>query len=137
MIVIDASALTKYVLHESGWDEISTYLRTKRPLYSLDHVLKECCNAVWKHYYVRKLISRTIALELVKRIKKLVDTQVVILEPENQYLERAVEIALDNGLTVYDSLYLAQAEKYGEILTSDERQARVAKSLGIITHYIP
>lgn len=48
MIVIDASALSKYVLKEEGWEEVRRFVRERRPLYSVDHVLKECFNAIWK-----------------------------------------------------------------------------------------
>ena len=44
---------------------------------------------------------------------------------------RALEIALEHGLTVYDAIYVAQAEKLGELLTSDEERGKVAGSLGI------
>lgn len=46
MIVVDASALIKYLLHEDGWEQVSIYLRERRPLYTVDHVLKECSNAI-------------------------------------------------------------------------------------------
>jgi predicted nucleic acid-binding protein len=37
---------------------------------------------------------------------------------------------------VYDALYIAQAENYGEILTSDEKQGEIARKLGIKVHKI-
>jgi len=136
VIVIDASALTKYVLHEDGWDKVSKCLREMRPLYSVDHVLKECCNAIWRHTYIKKLINSTTALELLRRLLRLVQSQVIVLEPEAMYLNRALEISLNSGLTIYDALYIAQAEKYGELLTFDEKQAETAKSMGITICYL-
>ena len=41
MVVIDTSALAKYVLHEEGWARVSWYIRHRRPLASVDHVPKE------------------------------------------------------------------------------------------------
>ena len=55
MIIIDASTLTEYVLHEENWEIISTYIKKMKPLYSIDHVIKEVGNAIWKHRYLRKL----------------------------------------------------------------------------------
>ncbi|RLE83640.1 MAG: PIN domain nuclease, partial [Thermoprotei archaeon] len=52
------------------------------------------------------------------------------------YLDAALQIALDYGVTFYDSLYLAQAQKYGEFLTSDEEQADIANQLGIKVYLI-
>ncbi len=64
MIVIDASALTKYILHEEGWETISGYVRERKPLYSIDHVIKEVGNAIWKHCRLRKIIGQDEAIEL-------------------------------------------------------------------------
>ncbi len=58
MIVIDASALTKYVLHEEGWEAVSTYIKGAKPLYSVDHFVKEVGNAIWRYSYLRKTIKR-------------------------------------------------------------------------------
>lgn len=56
----------------------------------------------------------------------LFKTKVIIIEPENEYLNKALQISLNYGITLYDSLYLAQAQEYGELLTSDEKQATSA-----------
>ncbi len=48
MIVIDASALIKYVLYEENWEVVATYIREKKPLYSIDHIIKEAGNAIRK-----------------------------------------------------------------------------------------
>uniref|UniRef100_A0A7J3X6D8 PIN domain-containing protein n=1 Tax=Thermofilum pendens TaxID=2269 RepID=A0A7J3X6D8_THEPE len=136
MIVVDASALAKYVLREEGWEAVAGYLRRARPLYSVDHVLKEVANALWKHVHLAKAIDAGTALELCRALGRLAETGVIVLENELKYLGRALEIALEYGLTVYDALYVAQAEKYGELLTSDEEQGRVAGSFGITVHRV-
>lgn len=136
MIVVDASALAKYLLREEGWEEVSRYVRTMRPLYSLDHVLKEVTNAVWKDTSTRKVITSKFAMPLYGLVERLVDSQVIILENELKHLKRALEIALEHDVTVYDALYIAQAENYGEILTSDEKQGEIARKLGIKVHKI-
>ena len=136
MIVIDASALTKYLLHEEGWEAISAYIKKVRPLYSIDHLVKEVGNAIWKHCYLRRAIKLDEALKLYRALLKLVETKVIILEPEVNYIETALQIALQRGITLYDSLYLAQAQKLGELLTSDGKQAEIATKLGIRVHLI-
>ncbi len=136
MIVIDASALSKYVLGEEGWEVVSRFIHEKKPLYSVDHVLKECFNAIWKHTYLRRAMSTDVAIELAKRVQKLVETKVIVLEDEFQYLSKALELAIRNGITLYDALYVAQALRYGELLTCDEKQATVAQSLGIKVYLI-
>ena len=62
MIVIDASALAKYLLREEGWTRVSRYVRERRPLYTVDHALKECANAVWKHTRLKGLIDSATAV---------------------------------------------------------------------------
>jgi len=136
VIVVDASALVKYLLREEGWEEASRYVRTMKPLYSLDHVLKEVANVIWKDASTRKVITSKFAMRLYDLVERLIDSQVIILENELKHLKRAIEIALEHNITVYDSLYIAQAEKYGEILTSDEKQGEVARKLGIRVHKV-
>jgi len=131
VIVIDASALTKYVLHEEGWEAIGTYIKGTKPLYSVDHIMKEVGNAIWRHSYLRKIIKQDEALRLYHALLKLMEAEVIILEPEIKYVGTALQIALQQGITLYDSLYLAQAQRLGELLTSDEEQAEIASNLSI------
>ena len=131
MIVIDASTLAKYVLREEGWESVSELLWRSRPLVSVDHVLKEVGNAIWKYARLRGRIDAETALELYRKLLRLAETGVIRLEPETRYLPRALEIALSHGVTLYDALYIALAEEQGELLTSDARQAEAAAALGI------
>ncbi len=136
MIVIDASALTKYILHEENWERIGAFIRERRPLCSVDHIAKEVGNAVWRHYSLRRAIDKAKAIKLYQALLKLVNTGVITLEPEVDYVQTALRIALEHGITLYDSLYVAQAQKHGELLTSDRNQAKVATGLGIKTYLI-
>jgi len=136
VIVVDASSLVKYVLHEENWKDVSFFVKERKPLYSVDHVVKEVGNAVWKHCCLRRVISREKALKLYQSFVKLFQTGVIVAESEEAYLDAALQIALDYGVTFYDSLYLAQAQKYGEFLTSDEKQADIANQLGIKVYLI-
>ncbi|WP_252900442.1 hypothetical protein [Vulcanisaeta sp. JCM 14467] len=45
MIVIDASALTAFILKEPGWQSLSKYIMNS---VSVDHIIKEVMNAIWK-----------------------------------------------------------------------------------------
>ena len=136
MIVVDASALAKYALREEGWKMVAGYLRRARPLYSVDHLLKEVANALWKHAYLARVVDAETALKLCEAIVRLAETRAIVLESELKYLEKAFAIAFEHGLTVYDALYVAQAEKLGELLTSDREQGRVAEKLGVTVHLV-
>ncbi len=134
MIVIDASALAKYILKEENWFEVSNYL--KRGVLSVDHIIKEAGNAIWKHFILRKMIDKDTANDLFKLLFRFIESKVLILEPESKFLESAFKIAIDNKITLYDAIYLAQAKQYGELLTSDKRQSKIAETLGIKVHFI-
>ena len=133
MIVIDASALTKYLLREEGWHVVERFL--ERGACSVDHIVKEVANAIWKHSVVRGVIDTDLAIEIYKALKKLV-SDVIVLEPQEEYLDKAMEIALQNKVTVYDALYIAQASYKGELLTADRQQAAIARRLGIVVHEV-
>lgn len=52
------------------------------------------------------------------------------LLPHAAFMENALEVALQNSLTVYDALYLAVAnQQNASIFSSDEQMVKVAKSL--------
>ncbi|MEM2203954.1 MAG: type II toxin-antitoxin system VapC family toxin [Sulfolobales archaeon] len=136
MIVIDGSALVKYLLYEDGWEEISKYIREMRPLVTIDHALKEIANGIWKHRKLYSVISNDKIIMLYRGFLELVRTGVIIVEPEDGYIVEALEIALNHDISVYDSLYISLALKYGELLTCDAKQADVASRLGAKVYYI-
>ena len=133
MIVIDASALSKYILREKNWIEVENYLL--KGLYSIDYIVKEVANSLWKHTVVFNRFSEKEYRVAYMILKKIVE-EVIMLENQTRYIDEAVEIAFKNKITVYDSLYIAQALKYGELLTSDKKQVEVAEKLGIKVYYI-
>ena len=63
--------------------------------------------------------------------------EVIILEPSEKYLQEALKIAMDYDLSIYDSLFLAQARKLrAKLITSDKGQEEVAKEMGLEATYI-
>ena len=136
MIVVDASSLTKYILHEDNWREVGRFIRERKPLYSIDHLIKEVGNALWKHCSLQKIIDPESVLKLYDGLNTLLRAEIIIMEPESDYLGEALRLALKHRISLYDSLYLAQAMRYGEMLTSDEKQADIAEKLGIKVHLI-
>ena len=116
MIVIDASSIAKYILREENWED--------EP-YSLTLALAEVSNAIWKHHVLYKEISYEDAKTMFNALEKLKD--VVIFESFENYLKEAMKISIKEKITIYDALYLAQAKKFSSLLTSDEKQWKVAK----------
>ncbi|RLE57287.1 MAG: hypothetical protein DRJ40_02950 [Thermoprotei archaeon] len=131
VIVIDASALAKYILGEEQWETVAQYLEQERVL-TLGMALVEVLNVVRKAVHIHKLLSRDVAREKYLALKKLVENEVIEVENEVKYLEKAFNLALSTGITVYDALYIVQAmEHKTQLLTSDRGQAEVAKNLGV------
>ncbi|MCY0859730.1 MAG: type II toxin-antitoxin system VapC family toxin [Sulfolobaceae archaeon] len=129
MRIVDASALVAVVLKEEGWDKILTLFS---PAYSLDHVIKETMNAIWKLRSVRKLIDDKTALEMKRILFEMLEEKILLLLDEKEYIEEAFNIAINNNLTFYDSLYIAACLKHGaQLITRDEKQARIAEKLGV------
>lgn len=135
--MVDSSALAKYVLREEGWERVGSLIRGERPLYTVDHALKEVGNAIWKHCTVKRIIDKETALTLYWRLLKLFDTGVIVAEPESKYVGEALKLSLELNMTVYDALYVAQARVRGRLLTCDKNQAEAAERLGIPVHLVP
>jgi predicted nucleic acid-binding protein len=56
----------------------------------------------------------------------------LILEPGEKYVDKALNIALEAGITIYDSLYIALAlDKKTPLLTLDKKQRNTALKLGV------
>jgi len=132
VIAIDASSLAKYVLREENWRDVRNHLLNEP--YSLNLALAEVSNAIWKHSVLYGRISREQANKMFKALEKL--REVVVFEPFEKYLEDAVKIAMDKNITVYDALYIAQAKKIGKLLTSDDKQRKIAEEIGIDVIFI-
>ncbi len=131
-MVIDASALAKYILKEPNWREIEKYLINAM---SVDHVVKEVSNAIWKAY-IRGFITIKDVEKKLHALMKLIGINIVLVN-ELELLEKAVEIAIEERIPVYDSLYIALAEKERKpLITSDKKQATIYEKRGGVIHYI-
>jgi len=128
VIVIDASALAKFILKEERWERVADFL--KAGTISVDHVMKETVNAIWKRL-IRGEISLEDARSMFEAMKEILGKAVVI-ENEMNYIDEAFEISIKHNITIYDSLYIALAKKKKlELLTSDEIQAQTASLEGV------
>jgi predicted nucleic acid-binding protein len=131
--VIDASAIAKYVLREEHWERVRDQLAAE-PC-SLDLALAEVANAIWKHQVIYRRSSNREATLLYEALQRL-GADVLVLESFAGYLTAAVEIGVNEKLTIYDALYLVQAQKYGYFVTSDEPQRKIAVKLGLDVVFI-
>lgn len=128
MIVVDSSAVAAFILREKGWDKLADYL--KRAI-TIDHLIKEVSNAIWKATCIHKYLDVDDALKTFTLLRRLIGKNIIIY-PELDYLDKAFHIALNEGITIYDALYIALAlEHKVSLLTLDKKQASIAKKLGV------
>jgi predicted nucleic acid-binding protein len=127
--VVDASAVIAFFFREENWDKLKIYMKNTM---SIDHVVKEFYNAIWKAVYLRRVLTIEDA-ERIIRLFKNYRSKNMILEPEDKYIDEALKISLDENITIYDALYVAQAlNNKIPLLSLDNRQRKVAQKLGII-----
>jgi predicted nucleic acid-binding protein len=128
VIVVDASATVAFFLREEGWRDIAPYMRRG---VSVDHLIKEFYNAVWKSLYLKKLPGLESAQRILQLFKSYVEKNIII-EPEEKYMDKAFEISVEDHITIYDALYIALAiNKKLPLLTLDEKQRHTALKLSI------
>jgi len=137
VIVIDSSAFSKFLLREENWEKVIPYLDPSLEPHTVDMLTIETTNVIWKYMRKYRLITREQAIGLYKQMRKLIEEEVIILEPSEKYLREALEIAVDYDLPIYDSLFLAQARNLkAKLITSDRRQRDVAGETGLGIVYI-
>ena len=126
MRAIDSSAIVKYLSREPGWERVREVM--KEGIVTLNFAVIEVANALWK-----KVVRNEMGLEEVQKIMKaIVEAKLIPLEPFESYVIDALRIAVEHKVAVYDALFIAFALKRGlELVTADERQAEVAKALGV------
>ena len=134
MIVLDASFLVKLVLEEEGSQKarelVRSWARGGEALITIDLALPEALNAIWKHALKVGDLSRDEAIESAEDLLKIWDTLRVYTS--KNLAGSAFRLALEEGVTVYDALYiqLAQSTK-SSLATFDKRLSRTALKRGV------
>lgn len=126
MRVIDSSALVKYFSREDGWERVREIILDG--VTTIDLTIKEVANALWK-----KISKNEIKREVAEKIlASLVNDEPFPIKRQDRYLLEAFELATEWNITIYDALFIEMArEESLELVTSDAKQAEVAKRLGL------
>ncbi|MEM4834434.1 MAG: type II toxin-antitoxin system VapC family toxin [Thermosphaera sp.] len=130
MTVVDASVIAAIILREDNYEKLLQHLKNS---ITLDQAFKEASNAIWKAVMRGHLSGEEAvkAFSLLKMMKGIFE-----IRNEDEYLDESFKIALETGLTIYDSLYLALARSEKRpLLTLDENQREAAKKLDIPIFY--
>ncbi|ASJ16068.1 nucleotide-binding protein [Thermococcus chitonophagus] len=131
MIVIDTSAFSKVLIREEGWEEVVPYLQPEREPYTVEMLITEATNVLWKYVTKYKVFGREKAEELYNAMVELVKEGLLIVEPNSKYLKEALRIAIEREIAVYDALFIAQALSLNApLVTCDEKQGEKAREIG-------
>lgn len=128
MIAIDASALACFLLKEEGWREVGEAL--KEGALSPDLVLKEVSNAILKRFRRGEMSKEEVDAAL--QALSALTGRALKVEEETKYVEEAIKVAMDRGITVFDAVYIVFSKgKNLRLMTADERQAKAASEEGV------
>jgi predicted nucleic acid-binding protein len=131
-IVIDASALAAYLLHEKGSETVGRYL--VEGVDSIELVFKEAASAILTAERTGR-IDRDQAEVCLEALRTIMGLN-VRAAGQGDLLEESCEVARKHDTTVYDAMYVVLAKRLRvKLLTKDEKQAQVAREegLGIVT----
>jgi len=106
--VVDASVLVKLFVPEDGSESASALLADTRFVRRVvpDLAKVECANVIWK-LAKREILSSDFARQSVA------DLNLLPLEvwPAEELVQSALDLALAHGITVYDAMYVALANR--------------------------
>lgn len=103
-LVVDAGVVARLFFEEEGSDAAARAVQSASELAAPDLIWAEFGNVAW-NLHTRGLLTAEQALTAVKEALRLPIDSVPIAD----LLERAVELSLTVGRTVYDCLYVALA----------------------------
>ncbi len=134
MIILDASFIVKLVIEEpkSTLAEkiLTDLLEQGEEVSTVDISLAEALNALWKHYIAIRDIDEKTLKEAVTDLLNLWAKLSIL--PTYELSLKALDIAVNVNITIYDALYIAAAIKYKAGLASfDEKQRNIAKKYGV------
>ncbi len=131
--IVDTSVLIQGFVRERDSARVRTLLRsTIEPeptatIYVPEFCIVECANILWKRVV---LYSRPVA-EAEQGLGNLL-TFPLVVRLSAEFLPRALAIGITHQLAIYDSVYLAFAERLDcPLITDDERQARGDHAVGV------
>jgi predicted nucleic acid-binding protein len=128
--IVDASVVVEYLIAgpytphvQAFFNQITAVDRLTVP----EFCLLECTNVIWKQVRFGDMPRGD-----AERLLRVLRTLKLNRAPMKRLLDRALDIALNNSLAVYDSGYIALALHYGYPLISiDQPQIRAAAAEGV------
>ncbi len=117
MLVLDSSIFASVVVKDEFYEKCKELVM--RPSATLDLSFAESANVLWKHVHLLERIAKEEAVKRAELLAALVGSSDVY--SSRDFIVKALEIALECGITVYDALFLALAMKLRtKLVTTDE-----------------
>jgi predicted nucleic acid-binding protein len=118
-VVVDASVCAKWVVHEDHSAKAAMLLQCEAR-HAPDHWLAEAVNVLWSKVVKGDLTAADAEERMVVLSRApVIGTSIASLMP------RAFAISVAQAVTIYDSLYVALAERLAvPLVTADERLVR-------------
>ena len=131
-LVVDASIVIKWYVQETLSAEAFRFLDARFELIVPDLLWSEFGNVLWKKR-LRGDLTAKAAHQIVGELKRVP----IRTEPVAPLLEMALDIAVRISRTVYDSAYLALAERLRcQVVTADEKLYNSVQGDGIAVHVL-
>ncbi len=128
--IVDASVVVQYLVtdtHTVNARALFRSLTKNDKIHVPEFCLLECANVLWKQVRFNGMLvadADILVFELTMLPLNIANVSIV--------LNRALEIGVQHQLAVYDSAYIALAERLDyPFVTVDARQAQAARALGV------
>jgi predicted nucleic acid-binding protein len=130
-LLLDSSILVKLVVNEKGSEDaretVKKHLREGYQLHTVDLALPEALNALWKHVIIHTDLSEKQAEHVIEDLQSIWMGLNVV--SSHEVTHRAFQIAVDNRLTVYDSLFIAAAKcQSAKLFTADVKLFKASEN---------
>lgn len=119
MIILDSSAAIRAVLASDVSDIYFQMISKEKKIVSPSIFLSETANALWKEVRFNNL-----SVDLLPHMMRTLSAMTVT-SPDEDFIEGALNIAIDTQHPVYDCLFIAMSrEMNAPVLTADKKLRR-------------
>ena len=131
VVIIDASTLTAFLLEEEGDQEKKVRDLLIQGVSATELVITESCNAILTALR-RRRINEEQAEKAFEVLLSFIDTNIQIFRQSESLLHQAFQNARENGLAIYDSIYIVLAKQLdGSLSSRDPKQIEIARKSGV------
>ena len=127
-VVLDSTAIAAIFFRDTHSEQVEATLKRFERFHTLDLAFAEVGNVAWKRInffkedFATHLRALLAATDFIRNVCNVIETREV--------LAQALEVGVKEGITIYDSLFVALAKRMKvKLLTTDEKlHDRVRKS---------